>query len=162
MSELSLFIEISPYCCLLFLALLFLLVPAFTGRYFERKHLKELDERERELKGSILVHNRKHPFIEGNVEARMYSGEVVIAADRFKTWLARWRQLVGGKIGSLAPVVERARREALLRAAEKASSDGFTELGNVRYNTASLKWANPQAKELLICVQVFGTAYSPK
>lgn len=156
------FLELGPYCCLLFLSLMFLIVPAFTGRYFERKHLRELGEREKRLFGSMIIHNRRYPYSKGELQARMYSGEVVIAADRFKTWLARWRQLIGGKMGSLAPVVERARREALLRAAERAKSDGYTELGNIRYNTASLKWANPRARELLICVQVFGTAYSPK
>ena len=108
----------------------------------------------------IKIHNRRTPVTRDVRRMECVSGSVVLGADRFKTWLARWRQLVGGRMGSLEPVVERARREALLRAAEKAESMGYTELGNIRYQFASLKRNDPRQRELLVSVMVYGTAYS--
>lgn len=160
MSEWSgILIELGPYCCLFIFSIIVFIIPIFTGQYFERKHLRDLQRREDLIRNRILIHNRKRPYVASARDPIMVSGTVVIAADRFKTWLAKWRQIVGGRMGSLEPIVDRARREALLRAAETALGQGCSELGNIRYSFASLKWAHPQQKELMICVIVFGTAY---
>ncbi|MGA1872759.1 MAG: YbjQ family protein [Thermoplasmatota archaeon] len=134
--------------------------PAITGQIFERKHFKELESREAEIRGRIISHNRRTPIMKHPARMTIVAGEVCIGADRFKTWIAGFRQLVGGKMGSLSPVVERARREALLRVLESAAKQGFTEVGNIRYTTANLKWNAPKQKELLISVMAYGTAYS--
>ena len=152
-------------CCLLLvflviiLPLIMFLVPAIWGRITEKKHLEDLAKREAAIKDKMVVHNRKRPLMASPRRMTVVAGEVCIGADRFKTWLAGWRQLVGGRMGSLAPVCDRARREATLRVIENAKKQGFTEVGNIRYTTANLKWNVPQQKELLICVMAYGTAY---
>jgi uncharacterized protein YbjQ (UPF0145 family) len=134
--------------------------PAVIGTIINNNHIRDLERREAEIRKKLIVHNRKVPNITSPVKATVLAGEVCIGADRFKTWLAGWRQLVGGRMGSMAPVVDRARREALLRVLEKAANQGFTEVGNIRYSTANLKWNSKQQKELLICVMAYGTAYA--
>lgn len=152
-------------CCFffglpIFIGLVVFIIPMVSGRMIEKKHFRELEERERALKGKILVHNKKKPTMSHPSRSFLVAGEVCIGADRFKTWLARWRQLIGGRMGSLAPVVERARREATLRMVESALKQGCKEVGNIRYTTANLKWNARQQKELLISVTVYGTGYS--
>jgi len=153
-------LQLLPYICFSIFSVLLFIVTIFTGQIIERSHFRDIRKREKALKGRILIHNRKSPVTVDIRRMECVSGSVVIAADRFKTWLARWRQVVGGRMGSLEPVVERARREALLRTAEKAVSMGYSELGNIRYQFTSLKRNNPQQKELLVSVMVYGTAYS--
>lgn len=152
-------------CCfyvfvLIIIPLILFFVPMITGQIIERKHLKELTEREAKIRNKVIVHNRKSPIMTRPARMTLVAGEVCIGADRFKTWLAGFRQLVGGKMKSLSPVVERARREALLRALETAAEQGYTEVGNIRYSTANLKWNAHNQKELLISVMVYGTAYA--
>lgn len=152
-------------CCLffigipIFIGLAMFLIPMISGKMIENKHIRDLNNRERELFGKILVHNRKTPTISSSSQSILVAGDVCIGADRFKTWLAGWRQLVGGRMGSLAPVIERARREASLRMIESAAKLGCTEVGNIRYSTANLKWNSRQQKELLISVTAYGTGY---
>ena len=149
-------------CCFIlivvFLPLGIFLTAMIAGIYIESKHLKELEIREKAIRSGLVTHNRRKPIIEAPRKMEVVAGEVVIGADRFKTWLARWRQLVGGTMKSLAPVVERARREALLRAQEKAVSKGYRELANVRYCFANLKMGDQKQKDLLILVVAYGTA----
>jgi uncharacterized protein YbjQ (UPF0145 family) len=154
------------FCCLftfgipIFIALVVFIIPMISGRIIEQKHFKELERREGALKGKVLIHNKKYPTMEQPSGSFLVAGEVCIGADRFKTWLAKWRQLVGGRMGSLAPVIERARREATLRMVESAVKQGCTEVGNIRFTTANLRWNAKQQKELLISVTVYGTGYS--
>ncbi|MGA1820059.1 MAG: YbjQ family protein [Thermoplasmatota archaeon] len=152
-------------CCfyvffLIIVPLVFFVVPMITGQMIERKHFRELEAREAEIRKKVLVHNRKTPVMKKPARMTIVAGEVCMGADRFKTWLAGFRQLVGGRMGSLSPVVERARREALLRALESAAEQGYTEVGNLRYTTANLKWNAPKQKDLLISVMAYGTAYA--
>jgi len=152
-------------CCfyvffLIIIPLAIFVIPMISGQIIERKHVKELVAREAEIRKKVVVHNRRRPIMTRPARMTLVAGEVCIGADRFKTWLAGFRQLVGGRMKSLSPVVERARREALLRALESAAKQGYTEVGNIRYSTANLKWNAPKQKELLISVMVYGTAYA--
>ncbi len=155
-------------CCFCFIilpaliSLLIFVVPVITGTIIEKKHLEDLARREAALKGKMVFHNRKRPLMKDVKRVAMVTGSVTIGADTFKTWLAQWRQLVGGRMGSLLPILERARREATLRALEQAYGQGFTEVGNIRMTSANLDAYNPKKKTLMTSVLVYGTAYSDK
>jgi uncharacterized protein YbjQ (UPF0145 family) len=135
-------------CCLanfglpLFIFAVVFFIPMIAGRIIEKNHFQSLQQREEALKGKVLIHNRKRPTMSQPENSILVAGEVCIGADRFKTWLAKWRQLVGGKMGSLAPVVERARREATLRMIESAVEKGCKEVGNISFSTSHLKWTS--------------------
>jgi len=154
-------LETVCYASAAFISLALFLTAIVAGTIIERNHLGQLDRREEALRGKLLIHNRKRVMLSTPSRCQMVVGEAVIGADRFKTWLARWRQLVGGRMGSLEPVVERARREALLRAAEKAYAAGYTELANVRFSMVSFKVGDQRQRELMVGVQAYGTAFAP-
>jgi uncharacterized protein YbjQ (UPF0145 family) len=129
----------------------------------EKRHFEDLSRREAAIKGKVFFHNRKRPSMGEPRRAAIVSGSVTIGVDTFKTWLAKWRQVFGGRMGSLLPVLERARREALLRALEQAQKGGFTEVGNLRIAFINISGPyNPKQKTLMTSVVVYGTAYSDK
>ena len=68
----------------------------------------------------------------------LVSGSVVISLDYFKRVIAGLRGLVGGRIKTYEPLLERARREALLRMTESARRDGYDAVFNVRLETSRL------------------------
>lgn len=155
-------------CCFCFIilpaliSLLVFVIPMITGTIIEKKHLEDLDRREAAIKSKVFFHCRKRPVMMAPKRVGMVSGSVTIGVDTFKTWLAKWRQVFGGKMGSLLPVLERARREALLRALEQAHKEGFTEVGNIRMSWIDIGKFDPKQKTLMTSVVVYGTAFSDK
>jgi uncharacterized protein YbjQ (UPF0145 family) len=154
-------------CCFLFIfmvvPLLVFIIPMIIGIITERRHLEELSRRELSIRDKVIFHNRKRPLMKDPKRVAIVSGSVTIGVDTFKTWLAKWRQVFGGRMGSLLPVLERARREALLRALEQAQKGGFTEVGNLRIAFINIGGSyNPKQKTLMTSVLVYGTAYSDK
>ena len=62
----------------------------------------------------------------------------MISVDYFKRFLAGLRALFGGRIKSYETLMDRARREALLRLKELADARGYHALVNVRLYTSRL------------------------
>jgi uncharacterized protein YbjQ (UPF0145 family) len=71
-------------------------------------------------------------------------GSVVVSSDYFKTFVAGLLKLVGGRIGVYETLLERGRREALLRMEEAALAWGAERVVNVRIQTAELGGNNGQ------------------
>ncbi len=139
-----------------FLFFLFLLgLGFFFGRMNERNHFKSLEKREAEL-AHITVSDLKH-IPDGTTQARFVNGNVVISVDYFKLIAASLRNLVGGQIKSYSSLLERARREAVLRMKAQADALGATHIANVRLETASVF---KNAKNTIGSVEVlaYGTA----
>ena len=65
-------------------------------------------------------------------------GSVVIAEDYFKRVAASLKSLVGGNLRSYETLLERGRREAVVRMKKEARRLGATQVVNVRFETASL------------------------
>ena len=68
----------------------------------------------------------------------LVTGSIVISLDYFKRVIAGLRGLVGGRIKTYEPLLERARREALLRMIESARQQGYDAVINVRLETSRL------------------------
>ena len=62
----------------------------------------------------------------------LVSGSVVVAIDYFKRFIASLKMLIGGRLGSYESLVERARREAIVRMQKHAQSMGATAIYNAR------------------------------
>jgi hypothetical protein len=86
------------------------------GRRAERNHFLSINERELLLKG-LPTTSSKHPIgkLSGVKKSFMVTGSVVISVDYFKRIIAGLRQLVGGNIRAYDTLLDRARREAILR-----------------------------------------------
>jgi uncharacterized protein YbjQ (UPF0145 family) len=68
----------------------------------------------------------------------LVTGSVVISLDYFKRIIAGLRGIIGGRIKTYEPLLDRARREALLRMTEEAKRRGFHAVINVRLDTSRL------------------------
>lgn len=69
-------------------------------------------------------------------ESRMVRGQVVVSVDYFKRFLAALRTLFGGEIHSYSSLLDRGRREALLRMREQfPNADVFL---NLRFETSTI------------------------
>ena len=107
----------------------------FVGRYRERSHRKSLRQREARP-GPVLTNLRALPQGAAAAESWLCLGSVVIASDYFKTFGATVKTLLGGRLRTLETLLERGRREAVLRVREEAGSRGADMVLNIRFETA--------------------------
>ena len=118
--------------------LFLLLLSYFIGRHLESNHYKSIREREAATKDMVAINFPRFPFeveIEG---ADLVMGSVVVSHDYFKRFLAQLRIIVGGRIKSYEPLLDRARREAVLRMKEQALARGHNTVVNIRLETSRL------------------------
>ncbi len=116
-----------------------LLLAAFlTGEYLERRHYRSIRARERELNALPAIATRViDPALEIR-ETHLVIGSVVISVDYFKRFVAGLRSLFGGRVSSYESLVDRARREALLRMKAEARELGAGLVFNVKLETSSI------------------------
>ncbi len=125
---------------------LFILVGAWViGSWQERRHLDRLDAAEQQLQTVMLTDLRHLPANWEIAGSALVCGEVVIANDRFKTWLAKWINLFGGRVAPFETLVERARREAVVRMQQEALRLGCNAVWNVRLETMTVRPGREQA-----------------
>ena len=105
------------------------------GRYNERKHFRYLDEQEQRL-AYIRVNNSR--FAVSEYSGHMISSNVVISHDYFKYVIANIENFFGGRLTRYESVVERARREAMLRLKQEAHAIGASHIMGVRLSTTEL------------------------
>ena len=129
----------------------------FAGSWAEKKHYVSILEREKSLLQLPTVTGRKG-YEEGNVAgAEMVLGNAVISVDYFKRILASLRNIFGGTIRSYETLIDRARREAILRMKESAP-EGTEIIVNVRVETSTI--GKNSHKKSVSCVEAlaYGTA----
>jgi uncharacterized protein YbjQ (UPF0145 family) len=110
----------------------------FAGRANERSHFRELAAAEEALQDIAVTNDRGTAAAGAGASGTLVVGSVVIAEDYFKRVAAALKSLVGGNIGSYETLLERGRREAVVRMKQEARRLGATEVVNVRLATASL------------------------
>lgn len=142
----------------LIVALVLIALGYFRGRRNERVHLADLKRREAELHNILVFATRYPPLGRGTLDPTLVSGCVVLAADYFKMFVAGLRKLVGGRFNAFETLVDRARREAVLRMKEQAQAAGCDMIFNVRVETTQI---NNGARGGSSTVEVFayGTAF---
>ncbi|MEO8011979.1 MAG: heavy metal-binding domain-containing protein [Dokdonella sp.] len=123
-----------------------MLVGWIFGGIAERRHFERLRVRENELRG-VLVFNESRPSADlGLREGRVVVGSVVIAEDYFKRFAAGLKSLFGGRLTAYESLVDRGRREAILRMKQEAHTLGAKMIFNVRIETSTLTdTSNPKA-----------------
>lgn len=124
------------------------------GRYNERKHLQYLDEQEQRL-AYIRVNNSR--FIKSTFPGHMISSNVIISHDYFKYAIANVQNMLGGRLTSYESVVERARREAIVRLKLEAKKIGADQIMGIRLSTTELGMQGGMVE-----VFAYGTAIQAK
>ena len=120
------------------LFLVLLAIGVFAGRANERKHFRELQEAEDDLRDIVVSNERGIGEAGAFSRGTLVVGSVVIAEDYFKRVAASLKSLIGGNIRSYETLLERGRREAIVRMKQEARRLGAGHVVNVRLETASL------------------------
>jgi len=139
---------------------LMLLTGFIFGRRAEKKHYLSIFEREDTLR-HIVVTNEKVPspnFI--HHDFTMVAGNVVISVDYFKVVSAGLRSLVGGRISAYESLLDRARREAVLRMQQQAEEQGAETVINTKFETSRISGNAGQGIGSME-VLAYGTALIP-
>ena len=105
------------------------------GRHTERKHFQALKEQENRLAYIRIETNR---FKTTEATGQLVSSNVVISHDYFKYVIANIQNFFGGRLTSYESIVERARREAVIRLKLEAEKMGATEILGLRLSTTEL------------------------
>lgn len=118
--------------------LLLLLAGLLFGSAAERRHYRRLRAREAALR-EVLVFNERH-LPPGMVlrQGCLVVGSVVLGEDYFKRVAASLKSLFGGRLTVYESLMDRGRREAVLRMKEQAQRLGATMIFNVRFETSTL------------------------
>ncbi len=139
----------------LYIFLLLLVLGYIFGTIAEKRHFTSIRKREEELKElpTIML---KRPLNSKDIKnCKLVNGSVVISIDFFKKFVATLVNLFGGNIGSYESIVDRARREAIIRMKEDAGN--ASEIINIRIATSSVS-QNAKKDVGAIEVLAYGTA----
>lgn len=128
------------------------------GRVRERKHFESIAEREAALIGIPAINARFPPADPSAIQmSQMVYGNAVISIDYFKRILAGLRMLFGGRISAYESLIDRARREAILRMKENAPA-GTRMIINLRLETTTIGNSANQSSVGSVEVLAYGTA----
>jgi uncharacterized protein YbjQ (UPF0145 family) len=138
-----------------------LLAAWISGSFLERRHLIRLHQTESGSRGILAITVEDFPA-EWQVESSdLVVGNVVISQDYFKRGVAGVKGLFGGRIGVFEPLLERGRREALVRMKAEAAARGHDTVINVRLETTVLANSRRDGKGTAgVEILAFGTAIS--
>lgn len=143
---------------IVFLALLAL--GYFVGRWKERAHYASIRRREAQYASVLAFAVRYPPDVVTPQDCRLVSGSVVISSDYFKQFVAGLRTFIGGRLASYESLLDRARREAILRMKEEAQRFGSSLVINVKVETTTVSGGARQGVPAME-VMAYGTALKP-
>lgn len=140
---------------------LLLLVTGYTmGRIAERRHYRSILAREKEMADVMVFTNRFPPLTERSSQA-LVAGSVVVSEDYFKRVVSGLQSMFGGKLVAYESLLDRARREAVLRMKQEARDNGSKMIINVKFQTFSIPGRNPRSFGA-VEVMAYGTALTPR
>ena len=128
----------------------------FAGRATENRHYKSILLREKASIRLPAVTSNLLPQEDQIAKSFLVSGSCVVSIDYFKRILAGLRNIMGGKITSYETLIDRARREAILRM--KYEALGSHIIVNTRVETASVFSSANQKGIGSVEVFAYGTA----
>jgi uncharacterized protein YbjQ (UPF0145 family) len=137
--------------------LVLLLLGYFFGRYAERKHFESIIIREAELANVMVIASKHTTASDSNKQGMMVTGSVVISVDYFKRFSAMLRSIVGGRVTAYETLLDRARREAILRMKQEAKAMNADRIFNIKLETASIS-KNASGNIGSVEVLAYGTA----
>ena len=132
----------------------------FFGRHAESKHYKSIFAREDELRAIVVTTERFARPNHTHHTALLVSGSVVISVDYFKVVAAGLRKLIGGRIRSYESLLDRARRESILRMQAQAKAMGAELVINMKFETSRISGSAGKGVGSME-VLAYGTALIP-
>lgn len=126
------------------------------GRMAEKKHYKSIIKRE-QLTNNLPVVASKYPPEDAPYHQQLIAGNVVIASDYFKSFTASLINIFGGRVTPFESLLDRARREAILRMKQEAQLLHADYVFNIKLETTRIATGRVGAIEVL----AYGTALIP-
>ena len=141
------------------LPILILIFAYFIGSRIEKKHFEDIRRRDADARNFPVVSFRTLPEDWNVGSSTLVVGNIVISLDYFKRVIASLKGLIGGRIKTYEPLLDRARREAMLRMIESARSQGYDAVINVRLETSRLANARRDGRGIAgVEMFAYGTA----
>ena len=129
------------------------------GSWQEKRHFQSIREREKALEAILVIPSRTPPDISQRYyRTEFVCGSVVVAMDYFKIVAGSLVSIFGGRIKQYETLVERARREAVLRLKEEAAGKRAQMVFNVKFATASIAKTQKGQPGGSVEVIAYGTA----
>lgn len=127
------------------------------GRLNERRHYASIRQREQDSADILVFAARFPPPSLVAPAMSLVAGSAVIADDYFKSLVAGLHNLFGGRVRSYESLLDRARREAVLRMKAEARRRGAGMIVNVKLQTFAVPGAKPGSTRA-VEVLAYGTA----
>lgn len=125
----------------LYIFLLLIVLGYGFGQWNERRHYRSIEQREKALINLVTTNSRRPIGDLDNIsDVMLVTGGVVISVDFFKLIATSLRNFFGGNMRAYETLVDRARREAVLRL--KESCPDATQIINLRLETSSIYKGN--------------------
>ncbi len=128
----------------------------FVGTILERRHLASIRKREAATGDLPAVPTRSLETGRTVAEAKLVSASVVVSHDYLKRFLASIRKIFGGRLRSYESLIDRARREAILRVKEQVPDASI--IVNLRLETATIGRTHGKNGIGAVEVMAYGTA----
>lgn len=138
------------------LPVLALIVFGFIGSVVEQRHYASLRAREAATAHLPVTATRTLEMDRAVAEAWLTTAAVVISQDHFKRFLANLRKIFGGRLGSYETLLDRARREALLRLKEQCPTADI--IANLRLETSCIVKSSGNQGMVGVEILAYGTA----
>jgi len=119
------------------IVIVLLIIGLIFGSLNERRHFARLQRDEADLADIYTVNLKTLPD-DLQPDAELVSGNVVVAVDYFKKIVAGLKMLIGGRLKTYESLVERARREAIVRMKKQARALGADAIYNVRLEFSTI------------------------
>ena len=130
----------------------------FFGSRHERQHLAQLSIAEQELSHIMVSSERFYvPKLVANTEGELVLGSVVIAQDYFKMIIARVLSIFGKNLTTYETLLDRARREALVRMRTEAQAKGYNHIYGLRLEVSNIKQLGSMVEAI-----AYGTAVNSR
>ncbi len=130
----------------------------FAGGRAERSHFARLAIEERMLVD--IPHSNLKKFSKGLAgEVQLVHSSVVISQDYFKMIMGSLVNLFGGRIHAYEALMDRARREAIVRVKKQARDMGATAIYNLRLETSSISQGSTNKQLGTVEVIAYATAF---
>jgi uncharacterized protein YbjQ (UPF0145 family) len=130
------------------------------GRLAERRHYRSLAAREQALAHIVVTDLRGYlPAADPARGAEIVVGEACIATDYFKSFVAGLKKIIGGELTTYISLMDRARREAILRLKEQARLKGFDAVCNLRIDTCDIGGGAKTQGAVMVEILATGTGY---
>lgn len=138
--------------------LIILTIGYFRGRHNERKHYEALEEEEAEVADVLIFSTRYPPPSAVPLDPVLVSGNAVISSDAFRAFVASLRKIFGGNYTSYEMLLDRGRRQALVRLKQQAKAKGANKVFNVKFESAFI--SDRQRKTAPeVEIYAYGTAF---